>query len=279
MIRIISILFICTFVPLPMLAQSPESFFPSQVGNLWQYQGDILWMDWSITNDSLASNGDKFLFTIGKPFLYRLDTLFNVYERYSNGSEDHSYDLDADSGDVWIYGSYYAWVAGVDSVLVFGESTARKIIRYGPEYPDSNWSNFYYVEQHLASGFGLIYQWEEPGYVAFLRGCIVNGDTFGIVVSVPDSHTELPATTILLQNYPNPFNSTTTIEYNINQRGLVRLQVIDILGREVATLVESVQEPGQYRMNFIGTSLASGVYLYRIETPNGIQMKQMLLMK
>lgn len=115
-------------------AQGPQSFFPSQIGNLWHYQGSITGMDWRVVRDSIAPNRDKFLFTLGKPFLYRLDTNYNVYERYSNGGENWIYTLDADSGEVWHSGVYYVWVARTFSGVVFGRQSSVKVIRYGPEY-------------------------------------------------------------------------------------------------------------------------------------------------
>jgi len=267
-------------VSVSILGQSPESFFPSEVGNLWEYQGNISGLDWRIIGDSIASNGNRFLFTIGKPFLYRLDTLFNVYERYSNGAEDHAYDLEADSGDVWIYGPYYAWVAGIDSVLVFGEATIMKIIRVGPEYPDSNWSNFYYQEQYLASGFGIIYHWEEPGNVAFLRGCIVGGDTFGTVTSVHSSILNIPNEFILNQNYPNPFNPTTTIQFELPVPAKVQLTVYDLLGRRVRKLVNAEQTIGNYAVEFDARDLSSGVYVYQLVVADkAVLSRKMILLK
>jgi len=83
-------------------SQTPESYFPSNVGNVWQYQGELAWMDWRITRDSISNNGDILLFGIRQPpeetLLYRVDTHFNVYVGTSR-----LYDLKADSGDAWVY--------------------------------------------------------------------------------------------------------------------------------------------------------------------------------
>jgi hypothetical protein len=70
----------------------------------------------------------------------------------------------------------------------------------------------------------------------------------------------------LEQNYPNPFNSSSDIRYLISDIGMVRLAVYDILGREVAVLVNEKKEPGSYRVTFDAAGLASGVYLYRLRT-------------
>jgi len=81
------------------------------------------------------------------------------------------------------------------------------------------------------------------------------------------------------QNYPNPFNPSTTIKYQLPQNGLVTLKIYDILGKEVATLVNSEQQAGRYEVNFNATNLASGVYLYRIKVNDYMAVKKMLLIK
>ena len=83
---------------------------------------------------------------------------------------------------------------------------------------------------------------------------------------------EVPASYKLYQNYPNPFNPSTTIEYDLPEKTKVNLTVFDILGREVAVLINEEQEVGTYRLQFdsgkIRNGLASGVYLLRMSTDN-----------
>ncbi|MBE0539129.1 MAG: T9SS type A sorting domain-containing protein [Ignavibacterium sp.] len=83
----------------------------------------------------------------------------------------------------------------------------------------------------------------------------------------------------LQQNYPNPFNPSTIISYSIPQSSLVTLKVYDIIGNEVAALVNKTQPAGKYDVRFNGSNLSNGVYLYRIETDNFISTKKMILMK
>jgi hypothetical protein len=89
----------------------------------------------------------------------------------------------------------------------------------------------------------------------------------------------LPAEYDLEQNYPNPFNPSTKIRYSITSPDLVRIKIYDILGREVKTLVNELQQVGTYEVQFDALSLASGIYLYRIESGSFIQTKKMILMK
>jgi hypothetical protein len=83
----------------------------------------------------------------------------------------------------------------------------------------------------------------------------------------------------LFQNYPNPFNPTTTINYQLPQTGNVTLKIYDILGREVATLVNEQKNQGRYSVNFDASSLASGVYIYRIKVNDYVCSKKMLMIK
>ena len=89
----------------------------------------------------------------------------------------------------------------------------------------------------------------------------------------------IPNSSILYQNYPNPFNTTTNIEYQIAYMGFITLKVYDLLGRDVVTLFEGVQQPGSYEAIFNGSKLASGVYLYRLFTGSYVQTKKLILMK
>lgn len=89
--------------------------------------------------------------------------------------------------------------------------------------------------------------------------------TPGTVVSIePPSGGERPLETRLDANYPNPFNPSTVISYEIAKAGSVRLSVYDILGREVAVLVDQDRAPGTYRVTFDASGISSGVYLYRL---------------
>jgi len=83
----------------------------------------------------------------------------------------------------------------------------------------------------------------------------------------------------LEQNYPNPFNPATRIAYSIQKPGFVSLKVYDILGREVATLVNGYQQAKNYTINFDAGRLASGIYLYKLKTGDFVQTKKMLLLK
>lgn len=101
----------------------------------------------------------------------------------------------------------------------------------------------------------------------------------------PDSTTSvnsdliLPVETNLYQNYPNPFNPATTITYSIKKDGLVTLRVFDILGKEVATLVNENQSAGYYSVEFNAQELSSGIYFYSITSGKFMATKKLILLK
>jgi photosystem II stability/assembly factor-like uncharacterized protein len=90
---------------------------------------------------------------------------------------------------------------------------------------------------------------------------------------------EVPATFSLSQNYPNPFNPTTKINFALPKSGLVTLKVYDVLGKEVATLVNEVKNAGTYNYEFDGSALTSGVYFYKLEGNGFSSVKKMMLVK
>lgn len=138
----------------------------------------------------------------------------------------------------------------------------------------------------------LLYQWN--GFTS-LQGVLYysyshyklvprkNSD-FGSVIGVKNNQNELPTVFWLGQNYPNPFNPVTTIKYNIPFNSKVTLKIYNLLGQEVKTLVNGIQNRGKYEVKFDGSNLASGIYFYILkgtssEGQNFTDTKKMVLVK
>jgi hypothetical protein len=100
-----------------------------------------------------------------------------------------------------------------------------------------------------------------------------------ILVGTPKINSDIPKVYSLSQNYPNPFNPTTVINYSIPKTSMVKISVFDILGREVMTLVNDTKQPGNYNVEFDASNLASGVYIYKLQSGDFTDTKKMLLIK
>jgi Secretion system C-terminal sorting domain len=99
------------------------------------------------------------------------------------------------------------------------------------------------------------------------------------VTDVPYANNQILGNFNLEQNYPNPFNPSTKINYTIPQQSFVSLKVYDILGNEVATLMNGDKSAGTYQVNFNAADLPSGIYFYRLTAGNYTSVKKMTLLK
>jgi len=275
------------FPPSSVLAQTnPLDFFPHHIGDRWDYQDINTGQIYSLilTRDSVGSDESHNLFYNNNSYpLYRIDTAYNVF-KYPQVPDLNflRYKLAVDSCEAWTLRPppnywLWAWVASVESASVFFQLTVVKIFRYDPGNPCSLGS---LEEDRLASGFGLIYTWQEPWDIRYLRGCIIQGDTFGIITSVVEHIGDVIDSGFSLHpNYPNPFNAETNIEFTVPVAEYVSLRVFDILGREVALLYEGRLPAGIHRVRWSASRIPSGVYLLRMSTQHGTQARKMILMR
>ena len=99
------------------------------------------------------------------------------------------------------------------------------------------------------------------------------------MTAVETNKDNLPTDFSLSQNYPNPFNPNTRIKYSIPNESKVVIRVYDILGKEIATLVNEEKPSGNYSVEFDASNLSSGVYLYKIQARDFVQTRKMILLK
>jgi len=99
------------------------------------------------------------------------------------------------------------------------------------------------------------------------------------ITGIEDPSNEIPSRFILDQNYPNPFNPSTKISYIIPERSNVSLKVFNLLGSEVASLVNEEKSAGVYEVDFNAATLPSGVYFYKLQAGSFVEMKKMILLK
>ena len=127
--------------------------------------------------------------------------------------------------------------------------------------------------------YGVFFTDANTGTAVGWLGTILRTTTGG-VVSVKDvRQSEIPREVALHQNYPNPFNPSTNIGFTIQTSGSTLLKVFDVLGREVATLVNEEIQPGTYEVTWDAKDLPSGVYFYNLQTGTFVQTRKMILLK
>ena len=132
-------------------------------------------------------------------------------------------------------------------------------------------ANFWIIEQIEAS--------DELGLVTYHPDFQSGMIWIDQATDVEEDGNNLPLHFALDQNFPNPFNPTTTIAFSTDRREHVRLEIFDILGRSVATLVDGVLPSGRYEQAWEANSEPSGTYFYRLSTSNGVILRKMTLLK
>jgi hypothetical protein len=127
--------------------------------------------------------------------------------------------------------------------------------------------SYSFNDENLTSG-NYSYRLKQIDY----NGLFDYSEVIEIEVGVPSQYS-------LEQNYPNPFNPVTTISYSLKDKGLVSLKVYDILGNEVATLLDKEMESGTYQYKFNASAIASGIYFYTLKAGDFLSTKKMILLK
>lgn len=264
------------------LDSTSNNYFPHNVGDRWEYveisSGRVTILE--ITKDSIGTDSSDYVFfNFDVSPYYRIDPSLNVFELPY--SENYlRYKLNIDTCSFWFNpqsgSQLYSWMAVVETVIFFSKQTIAKRYKYGPGNPCGSGA----LEEHqLAKGFGLVYKQREPYEIYYLRGCIVAGDTFGIITSVKQRGNEIPTSFMVKQNYPNPFNPSTRIDYDLSGSGDIRITVYDILGRKVETLVDGRQQAGSYSIQWNAKGISSGLYFCRFMYNGNNRILKMVLTK
>jgi len=144
----------------------------------------------------------------------------------------------------------------------------------------SNAAGNQYSPKIVKSSDGAILCFEDTrtglsDYNLYTMKILNNGGLVGVTSSASESVNSFS----LKQNYPNPFNPVTSIKYELKNSAFIQLKVYDVLGNEVAQLVNEKQNSGIYEIKFDGSSLSSGVYFYKLTTENFSEVRSMILLK
>jgi photosystem II stability/assembly factor-like uncharacterized protein len=120
---------------------------------------------------------------------------------------------------------------------------------------------------------------ENIGTAVGENGTIFRTTNGGVTFINDQNNYSVPKDFALYQNYPNPFNPNTTISYSINSKQFVKLKLFDMLGNEIATLVNQEKPAGTYKLTWNASNLPSGVYFYRIQAGSFVETKKMIFLK
>jgi hypothetical protein len=307
------------FIALNTIYAQPDSiteamkYYPLDKGNYWEYYsaygsdpfhytlGSSYWLE--VVGDSIFTNGKSYKiinkgyfgnksismiferidsidasvyrFDVGKKTEYKIDSLLQKPGDSVNCSRFHPREM---------YSNYFRTSCiSENEETLFNQKWITKKIDDNSIIPN--------IIYKLAKGLGYIFSeaWEGTYWGDRLSFARINGIEYGIKTDIVKSD-QIPDQFKLFQNYPNPFNPSTTINYSIPYPSSplkgegprvrsVTLKVYDLLGREIATLVNEEKLPGIHNVKFDGNNLPSGLYFYQLKTNEFIQTKKMILLK
>ncbi len=234
-------------------------------------------------------NGNTFICEATSGYMFEVDASGNTVWSYNRGGEiarANKYSADY-TGLIGIPVELTSFTANVvNNNVMLNWVTATEINNSGFEIQRSI-DNSNFIKVGFTPGNGTTTEISKYGfsdsdlengkYYYRLRQLDFDGTfSFSDVVQA-DVNAELDFT--LYQNYPNPFNPSTTIKYQIPVTSNVVLKVYDILGKEVATLVNETKQAGSYSVNFDANSFSSGIYIYKLTSNQYLQTKRMMLVK
>ncbi len=294
---------------LPIPSEALE-FYPLQIGNKWFYERFDYSIDWNTGNTIIDTsyfqrrviglenkpNGKKY---------YKIDD-YNFYEKLKIENFER---IDSSTGIVYRYdetldSTNYECVID-DLMLEQGNifNTSRLYPGYNPIgmiFENEDYFNDLgsYRKRNGFSGgaFGAEYYSLTQGigldsvFVSLIdafdaqidiKGCVIDGIVYGdtTLTDIDDDDNGIPTSYKLEQNFPNPFNPATKITWQSPVSGKQTLKVYDVLGNEVATLVDEFRNSGIYEVDFDASKLSSGVYFYQLKAGDFISTKKMILIK
>jgi hypothetical protein len=284
-----------------VLAQisADSSFYPLEVGNLWQlrFLGAKGLDTMRVASDTVMPNGKRYS-KVQRSFRFLPYPYHSQqFERVdSTGStwlyDEQNLDGNASTSELLMEGfssqlntpwaSYRRSSMG-DSARIISRGkiltllAADSILAVVVEYP------FRYGETtriKFGLGVGILMETFELLLQDTLVGARVGDRSYGTLTSVQGARENVsPRDFDLRQNYPNPFNPSTTISYDLPVRSQVTLKIFNVLGQEVATLVNGEMEAGRHQVRWDAKRLPSGVYLYQLKTGGHVETKKMLILR
>lgn len=214
------------------------------------------------------------------------------------------------TGSNWLFGIFFidlinGWAGGINGAMLYTSNgganwitqtsgTTNRIVQLCFANQNTGWAVGYagtivytsngganwsaQVSNTNQNLWGVDFFDASTGWAAGWNGEIVHTTTGGLT-SVKPISSEIPIVCSLSQNYPNPFNPKTVIQFQTSDFGFVNIEIYNIIGKNIETIVDEYLSPGTYEVEFDGTSYSSGVYYYVFTAHNFIQTKKMILAK
>jgi Secretion system C-terminal sorting domain len=289
-----NVFIICIVIPISYIytySQSDSCYYPMSLNNEWEFNTHT-----EIIIDTIWRNGNLyygFSHYTSEPDYWMREANNKVYYFDPHDYREFLlYDFTIDIGDSILFPSGFN-ILGLPTKCFYGDQIVLVSKNETIITPSDTFSNCYHFK-HKAYCFdsGIYDSWFAPDigkikYVEDMTGSAWEHllENHKLVTSVKDKSNNVRVTSFeLSQNYPNPFNPVTTIKYQIPAQGRndnlqVVLKVYDILGSEVAILVNQIKQSGNYEVKFDASNLSSGVYLYKIISGNYLETKKMVLLK
>jgi hypothetical protein len=279
-------------------------FDPLDMGNKWVYKSKLIVAEGEsnfirskeVIKDTLLANQQVFKqikyalrdsVSTKESYIYeRIDSLNGkvYFWNNTNGTEYLVDDLNMNLSDT-INASRFNIIPAntsldsLNTIKIFGIS--KETHKYNSQTSPLGYGDKY----SLTKDFGITYHLsggDQVWSIDDLKGAVIKGIVYGdtsTVTGITDKYPNLPDKYALSQNYPNPFNPTTTINYSIPKAGIVKLTVYNAIGSRVATILNEYKPAGNYSVQFNASNLASGIYLYRLESGNFTSAKKFILLK
>ncbi len=249
----------------------------AQTGDtLWTYTADepLVYASPAVDDSTVYFATGEFFFTTnftGRGRLYAMDSkrgkLRWIFDAQMPISSSPSIGAD---GTIYFGAGIVAFIFGTEDR---GNMPNGKVFALHPQNGQIKWAyTTKYFIPHSSPAIGkdgTIYIGDAGAKLYAIGGPTVNVETPNIRVTAY----------MLSQNYPNPFNPITNIRFRIMDRRFVSLKICDLLGREVATLINQEMNPGSYVAQWNASGLASAVYLYRLQAGNFVDTKKLILMR
>ena len=239
-------------------------FSTTNGGNTWSLQ-----FSYNSLSTDIFFLDENFGWLGGLQYLYKTvngTNWTNIYNIYIG----HIHFIDQNVG--WVVHKFPLNGDEYNKILVSSNGGTSFDIQYTGEW-GYRIRDFKFIEQRF--GWAAV-----EGIFSYLGGHLLHTTNGGGIFPSPvEDEGHIPGKFVLNQNYPNPFNPSTTISYQIPSQQFVTLKVYDVLGNEVAVLVNEYRNAGSYEVNFNSSNLTSGVYFYTLRAGDFIQTKKMLLLK